>query len=228
MNDRDRRYVDAELRSSLRMLWYGASFPVIGQPPPGSPPGVFDLGLESRVHLRRLGFPVLNDRIGRLASVRGALAGSPSGNVRVTWADGSPSQWLSELSPRDNSHPQRLTVEDDLVAATVMDCRATLVVLHVDDDLLVIRLDDNSVPAVAPDSAEARAVSAIACQVIAGVGTRTCAIFFGQQGGAWKIARVSLPIPSWLEPLAGDWLFPRLLRVFTERRHIASPIGPSR
>jgi hypothetical protein len=208
LEERDRRYIEAEYNAATRVLWHEAACVVVGQPPSSTPREIFDFGLESRVHLRRLGLPTLTDHIGTLASLTAELKKVPADLVRISRTDGSTSAWLSQLIDRPEKSENNA---EELMAATVTDGQPARVAVHIDDEVAVAEVDlDGSLRPVERDGD----IEAISRHVREMTGTRMGVTFLGLESGEWRIARISLQIPYWLREIVEEWFFPRLFELF--------------
>jgi hypothetical protein len=225
LKEPDRRYAQSEFNSLARFLCQEAPFPVVGQATSECPPGVFDLGLESRVRLRQLGLPTLVDRVGTFSFLNDSVRTSLSKWVRISRLDGSASFWSAELGRMDGSEFEPPLDPGELVAATITDSPCVRIALHVDADVLVIEIGDQSTPPIVIQGEDASECVEIARNVCALTSMRVGTTYLGHQEEGWGIARLSPQIPYWLVDHVAYWLFPRLLRIF---QTASTKRGPSR
>gem|GEM_PF-5611056 len=220
LSERDWRYVAAELGGATRVIWNEAPCPVVGQPPAACPSGIFDLGLESRIQLRRLGLPVLRDWVGTLARLQTALRATAMEQVRVTCFADSRTFWLSDLftATSGDDHPgapwQKFA--DEPLAATVTDGRSSRIAVYVDGEILVVEVGCDGLPRLASVDDDTREIERVVQRVRKLTSTRVGITYLGHHTGRWQLARVSLQIPYWLADLITPWLFPRLFTIFSD------------
>ena len=216
LGERDRRYVLAELNSSMRAIWNAAQCVAIGHT--WTVASIIDFGLESRIELRRLGLPTLVDHIGSFQFLRTTLATFDPEHVWITRTQGG-SAWLSDMLTDTRLRDKLDFSEDELMAATVTDNRHACAVLHVGADVLVVKIEGDTMGWTSPQEKAKRALpsrtKSITQSLRALTGAPVGVTYFARQQERWKVARMSLQIPHWLNDSAACWLYPRLVNVFT-------------
>lgn len=212
LTDRDRSYMAAEFAGMAALLWQGARCPVIGQPPWTLASGLFDAGLESRIHLRRLGLPAVAERVGPFSSFTGASV-IPSRRVRIVSADAATSFWL--MSP-DGHRDDAYLESGEIVAGIEADESAARVAVQIGSDVIVVSLDRAGGASLAGEDGDFRQIVDIVTRVQKRIATPVFVCYFVRQAGLWLLTRLSLQLPYWLADLAAEWMLSRLLVVFSE------------
>jgi len=210
--DRESRYVEAEFAASTRALWQEATCPVVGYPGADCPAGIFDYGLEARAELRRLGVPVLVDRVGTLQACARELEAETAVCAWITPADNSAAAWLSNL--RTGGKPGIKRREP--IAATLTDGHLPRFAIYANADILVVKIgSDGSLSRARRDEHTAE-IESLVVAINELTGARVGVAYLGHSATGWSIARLSLQLPPWLPDTVMRWLFPRLFAVFSE------------
>lgn len=191
LNDRDRQYVIAEVRSSLSAIWYAAACPMIGQAAEESVSSALGSGPEARIALHRLGLPTASMHLGanHINTLRnsGAL-------VRVTSLATNASRWLNaSIIPETDAN-----LADD-VAIVVDDQTIRIVAILGSMVRTFIVLPNGDTQTTSPNADDLRLSESIRTTTQLDIAIAFCC----RQDGALRLIRLSTQLPWWLADI-GD------------------------
>ena len=217
LEERDRQYVIAEVRSSLIPVWRSAACPVIGQPRSDPAAEVLGTGPEARIALSRLGLPAAKMTVGRERMVRQAQQGQC---VRITSLTNGESFWLDGFNGAQDRPP---VIERSTAIAS--EHRAVRVLVIAGQDLRTVDVRDAGAVSGAEPTAED---ATLAARIRAVTGLELVLAFCSRQEGAWRITRLSAQVPWWLAEVPGmaSWIGSWLVGRFVPgSRHAAAVSG---
>ncbi|MGC4107623.1 MAG: hypothetical protein QM753_14985 [Thermomicrobiales bacterium] len=187
LDERDRQYVIAEVRSSLDAVWKNAACPVIGHPRAEGIDAVLGPGPEARLAMQALGLPTAWMTVGAQRIAHLAETGTA---VRVTPLGAGGSYWLDP----NRSDAEALGDLDRAVALTG-ETRTVRVLVVAGDDLRAFTVsasgDTDRIDPTAHDIE-------LAATIRAASGLAIVLAFCCQQDGEWRITRLSAQCPWWL------------------------------
>ncbi|MGC4190702.1 MAG: hypothetical protein QM589_06015 [Thermomicrobiales bacterium] len=186
LDERDRQYVIAEIRSSLAAVWHAAACPIIGQPASEPVNAALGPGPEARIAMHRLGLPTVSTHLG----IRRIHALQAAGKaVRLTALDTNASHWLeSAIDPEDGAK------QEDEVAIAVDDRIVRVVAILGEDLRIFVAQPDGSIHRAGPTSDD----NDLADYIRAATHLDLALAFCCRQRGAWRIVRLSTQLPWWL------------------------------